>query len=274
MEIILLERVDKLGQMGDLVTVKSGYARNFLLPQGKAVFASKDNIKYFEEQKVQLEGENIAKRTEAKSLADSISFKEVVLIRAASEAGQLYGSVSAKDIANEITNAGLTISKNQVILNKAIKSLSYEDISIKLHPEISIKIKLNIARSSEEAKEQNKSGKALVSTETTGGDIRSERAQKDAKRFIKKEEVQIYPDTTVWIKDFMYSYNEPMHNDYFSHPAYQDYPVVGVSWNQANEFSKQSYYRILVIYFLPDIFHLCTYSDPIIKISDPIYDHL
>ena len=189
MEIILLERVDKLGQMGDLVTVKSGYARNFLLPQGKAVFASQDNIKYFEEQKAQLEGENIAKRTEAKSLADSISFKEVVLIRAASEAGQLYGSVSAKDIANEITNSGLTISKNQVVLNKAIKSLSYEDIIVKLHPEISIKIKLNIARSSEEAKEQNKSGKALVSTETIGGDIRSERAQKDAKRFIKKEEV-------------------------------------------------------------------------------------
>ena len=151
--------------------------------------SSQDNIKYFEEQKVQLEGENIAKKTEAKSLADSISFKEVVLIRAASESGQLYGSVSAKDIANEITNAGLKINKNQVILNKAIKSLSYEDVSIKLHPEISIKIKLNIARSSEEAKEQNKSGKALVSTETTGGDIRSERAQKDAKRFIKKEEV-------------------------------------------------------------------------------------
>ena len=146
MEIILLERVDKLGQMGDLVTVKSGYARNFLLPQGKAVFASKDNMKYFEEQKVQLEGENIAKKTEAKSLADNISFKEVVLIRAASESGQLYGSVSAKDIANEITNSGLTISKNQVILNKAIKSLSYEDIIVKLHPEISIKIKLNIAR--------------------------------------------------------------------------------------------------------------------------------
>ena len=197
MEIILLERVDKLGQMGDLVNVKSGYARNFLLPQGKAVFASKDNMKYFEEQKVQLEGENIAKKTEAKSLADSISFKEVVLIRAASEAGQLYGSVSAKDIANEITNAGLTISKNQVILNKAIKSLSYEDIIVKLHPEISIKIKLNIARSSEEAKEQNKSGKALVSTETTGGDIRSERAQKDAKRFIKKEEVLTPKDNDI-----------------------------------------------------------------------------
>ena len=194
MEIILLERVEKLGQMGDLVTVKSGYARNFLLPQGKAVFASKDNIKEFDDRKVQLEGENIAKKKEAESLAESVSFKEVVLIRAASEAGQLYGSVSAKDISNQVSSAGLNINKNQVILNKALKSLSYEDITIRLHPEVSIKIKLNIARSNEEAKEQNKSGKALISTETTGGDIRSERAQKDAKRFIKKDEVKTPKD--------------------------------------------------------------------------------
>ena len=197
MEIILLERVEKLGQMGDLVTVKSGYARNFLLPQGKAVFASKDNIKEFDDRKVQLEGENIAKKKEAESLADSISFKEVVLIRAASESGQLYGSVSAKDISNQVSSAGLNINKNQVVLNKALKSLSYEDITIKLHPEVSIKIKLNIARSIEEAKEQNKSGKALISTETTGGDIRSERAQKDAKRFIKKEETKTPNDNDI-----------------------------------------------------------------------------
>jgi large subunit ribosomal protein L9 len=190
MEIILLERVEKLGQMGELVTVKSGYARNFLLPQGKAVFASKDNIKHFDERKSQLEGENLAKRSEAQSLADSISFKEIILIRAASEAGQLYGSVSTKDISNEVSNAGLNINKNQVVLNKSLKTLTYEDVMIKLHPEVSIKIKLNIARSTEEAKEQNKSGKALISTEVTGGDIRSERAQKDAKRFIKKEEVE------------------------------------------------------------------------------------
>jgi large subunit ribosomal protein L9 len=197
MEIILLERVEKLGQMGDLVTVKSGYARNYLLPQGKAVFASKDNIKEFDDRKVQLEGENIAKKNEAKSLADSISFKEVVLIRAASESGQLYGSVSAKDISNQVSSAGLNINKNQVILNKALKSLSYEDITIKLHPEVSIKIKLNIARSTEEAKEQNKTGKALISTEITGGDIRSERAQKDAKRFIKKEETKTPNDNDI-----------------------------------------------------------------------------
>jgi large subunit ribosomal protein L9 len=190
MEIILLERVEKLGQMGQLVSVKSGYARNYLLPQGKAVFASKDNIKQFEEQKVQLEGENIAKKNEAQSLADSITFKEVVMIRAASESGQLYGSVSAKDISYEVNNAGLTINKNQVVLNKALKTLSYEDVYIRLHPEVSIKIKLNIARSTEEAKEQSRSGKALISTETSGGDIRSERAQKDAKRFIKKDEVK------------------------------------------------------------------------------------
>ena len=187
MNIILLERIEKLGQMGELVSVKSGYARNFLLPQGKAIFASKQNIKMFEEKKSQLEGENITRKTEAKNLADNISFKEVVLIRAASESGQLYGSVSAKDISNAVTEAGLSIKKSQVDLNKAIKTLSYEDILIKLHPEVSIDLKLNIARSVEEAKEQSKSGKAIITTEITGGDIRSERAQKDAKRFDKKD---------------------------------------------------------------------------------------
>ena len=187
MNIILLERVEKLGQMGEFVSVKSGYARNFLLPQGKAVFASKENIKMFEEKKSQLEGENITRKKEAQNLADNIKFKEVVLIRAASESGQLYGSVSAKDISNVVTEAGLSINKSQINLNKAIKTLSYEDIYIKLHPEISIKLKLNIARSSEEAKEQTKSGKAIITTEITGGDIRSERAQKDSRRFDKKE---------------------------------------------------------------------------------------
>ena len=187
MNIILLERVEKLGQMGELVSVKSGYARNYLLPQGKAVFASKDNIKLFEERKAQLEGENITKKNEAQKLADSIKFNEVVIIRAASESGQLYGSVSAKDISQAVSEAGLSINKNQVVLNKSLKTLSYEDISIKLHPEVQFNLKLNIARSPEEAKEQTKSGKAIITTETTGGDIRSERAQKDAKRFDKKE---------------------------------------------------------------------------------------
>ena len=189
MNIILLERVEKLGQMGELVSVKSGYARNYLLPQGKAVFASKDNLRNFDERKVLLEGENIAKKKEASTLADNIGFKEIVLIRAASESGQLYGSVSSKDIAKAVSDAGLSINKSQVFLNKSLKSLSYEDISIKLHPEVSIVVKLNIARSTEEAKEQNRSGKAIITTEITGGDIRSERAQKDAKRFDKKEVV-------------------------------------------------------------------------------------
>ena len=186
MNIILLERLDKLGQIGDLVTVKSGYARNFLLPKGKAVFASKENIKIFEDKKAQLEGDNIKRKKEAESLAKSISFKEIIVIRAASESGQLYGSVSAKDIAQEITSSGLSVNKSQVILNKTLKSLSYEDVSIKLHPEVNFTFKLNIARSKEEAKEQSKTGKAIITTEITGGDIRSERAQKDAKRFDKK----------------------------------------------------------------------------------------
>ena len=186
MNVILLERIDKLGQIGDLVSVKSGYARNFLLPQGKAVFASKENIKIFEDQKLQLEGENIKRKKEAENLAKGVNFKEIVIIRAASESGQLYGSVSSKDIANEITDLGLTINKSQVVLNKTLKTLSFEDVSIKLHPEVYFKLKLNIARSIEEAKEQSRSGKAIITTEITGGDIRSERAQKDAKRFESK----------------------------------------------------------------------------------------
>jgi len=189
MNIILLERIEKLGQMGELVSVKSGYARNYLLPHGKAVFASQENIKLFEERKAQLEGENITKKNEAQKLAEGLNIKEVVIIRAASESGQLYGSVSAKDISNAVTEAGLSINKNQVILNKALKTLSYEDIFIKLHPEVQISLKLNIARSSEEAKEQSKSGRAMITAEFTGGDIRSERAQKDAKRFDKKDDL-------------------------------------------------------------------------------------
>merc|ERR1712046_496951 len=134
----------------------------------------------------QLEGDNIKRKKEAESLAKSINFKEIIVIRAASESGQLYGSVSAKDIAQEITSSGLSVNKSQIILNKTFKSLSYEDVSIKLHPEVNFTFKLNIARSTEEAKEQSKSGKAIITTEITGGDIRSERAQKDAKRFDKK----------------------------------------------------------------------------------------
>ena len=186
MNIILLERIEKLGQIGDLVKVKSGYARNFLLPQGKAVFASKDNIKIFEDKKLQLEGENIERKKEAQNLSKNINFKEIIIIRAASESGQLYGSVSAKDIAQAVTNLGLSINKSQVVLNKTLKTLSFEDVSIKLHPEVYVKLKLNIARSNEEATEQSKSGKAIITTEITGGDIRSDRAQKDAKRFEKK----------------------------------------------------------------------------------------
>ncbi len=186
MNIILLERIEKLGQIGDLVSVKSGYARNFLLPQGKAIFASKENIKIFEDKKAQLEGENIERKKEAENLSNNINFKEIIIIRAASESGQLYGSVSAKDIAQQVTNLGLSINKSQVILNKTFKTLSFEDVLIKLHPEVYVKLKLNIARSAEEAAEQSKSGKAIITTEITGGDIRSQRAQNDAKRFEKK----------------------------------------------------------------------------------------
>ena len=134
--------------------------------------------------------ENIERKKEAQNLANNISFKEIIIIRAASESGQLYGSVSAKDIAHEVTNLGLSVNKSQIVLNKTLKTLLFENISIKLHPEVYVKLKLNIARSTEEANKQSKSGKAIITTEITGGDIRSERAQKDAKRFEKKKSVK------------------------------------------------------------------------------------
>jgi len=144
MNIILLERIEKLGQIGDLVTVKSGYARNFLFPQGKAVFASKENIKMFEDKKVQLEGENIERKKEAQKIADNLNFKEIIIVRAASESGQLYGSVTAKDIAQEVTNLGLSINKSQIVLNKTLKTLSFEDVSIKLHPEVNAEVNIEV----------------------------------------------------------------------------------------------------------------------------------
>ena len=117
-------------------------------------------------------------------MVENLDFDEVIIIRAASESGQLYGSVSSKDIAEAVSDTGLSINKTQIVLNKSLKTLSYEDISIKLHPEVSLNIKLNIARSNEEAIQQCKLKKAIVNTETSGGDIRSERAQKDSKRFL------------------------------------------------------------------------------------------
>ena len=165
MKIVLLERVQKLGQMGDIVDVKSGYARNFLLPFHKALRATEQNIQYYEKQKSILEAKNIENIKEAESLKAKINGISFTLIRSASDAGALYGSVSAKDIMDVISENGIVIAKNQINLEKPIKELGIYKIIVSLHPEISSEIIINVARTDEEAKLQEK-GKENNSSDT------------------------------------------------------------------------------------------------------------
>lgn len=165
MQVILLERVEKLGQMGDLVTVKPGYARNFLLPQKKAMRATNENVKFFEAQKAQLEAANLKAKDEADAVAAKMDGLKVAIIRQAGDMGQLYGSVSTRDIADAATAAGFTISRQQVKLDRALKTIGLHDVSVKLHPEVIVTIVANIARTDEEAQIQAETGAALIATE-------------------------------------------------------------------------------------------------------------
>lgn len=162
MDIILLERVTKLGLMGDVVTVKDGYARNFLLPQKKALRATESNKKIFEIQRVELEARNIELKAEAEKIALTLADVKVVLIRQAGESGHLYGSATTRDIAESVTNAGFSINRSQVILAHPIKSIGLVNVSIKLHPEVSETVIVNIARSEEEAETQFATGAAVT----------------------------------------------------------------------------------------------------------------
>ena len=162
MQIILLERIEKLGQMGDLVKVKPGYARNYLLPQGKALRANNANMERFESERAQREADNLTKRSEAEAEAKKMAGLAVSLVRAASEMGQLFGSVTSRDIAEAVTEAGFTINRNQVVMDRAIKTLGLTDIKVRMHPEVSISITVNIARSLAEAETQLKTGVAVT----------------------------------------------------------------------------------------------------------------
>jgi len=153
-ELILLQRVEKLGQMGELVKVKPGFARNFLLPQKKALRASKENLARFEEQRVQLEAQNLKRREEAERVAERVGGLSVTIIRQAGESASLYGSVSARDIAEATTAAGLTVTRSQVMLEHPIKTLGLARVRVELHPEVSIPVIVNVARSQEEAERQ------------------------------------------------------------------------------------------------------------------------
>lgn len=154
MQVILLERVPRLGQMGEVVRVRDGYARNFLLPQGKALRATKDNAKRFESERAQLEARNLDRKNEAASVAEKLDGKSFVVVRQAGETGQLYGSVNARDVADILTAGGFSVGRAQVVLNQPIKTIGLHAVAIALHPEVESTVTINVARSEDEASRQ------------------------------------------------------------------------------------------------------------------------
>ena len=158
MDVILLERIERLGQIGDVVKVKPGFARNFLLPTKKALRATADNKKRFEEQRAQIEANNLKRRDEAEKIKGKVDGLKVVIIRQASETGILFGSVSSRDISEGVTKAGFTVDRRQVILDKPIKTLGLHDVRVALHPEVMVKVVANVAKSEDEAVAQVKAG--------------------------------------------------------------------------------------------------------------------
>ena len=163
MEIVLLERVEKLGQMGQVVNVRPGYARNYLLPQKKALRATKANLAFFETQKAELQARNLERRKEAEQVSEKMKGLVVIITRQAAESGMLYGSVNGRDISDAVTAEGFVIERNQVAINDPIKSLGLFDVRVILHPEVSVNVKVNVARSLEEAQMQAQRG-GMVTT--------------------------------------------------------------------------------------------------------------
>lgn len=178
MQVILLERVNKLGQMGEVVTVKDGFARNFLLPQKKALRATAINKAAFEADRVRLEADNLERKTEAEAIAAQMADVKVVMVRAAGESGQLYGSVSSRDIADAVSESGVKVSRTQVVLDRAIKNLGLHNVVVKLHAEVSETVVINIARSQDEAEVQFSTGAAVV--DSTDVEFEAEAAEEEA----------------------------------------------------------------------------------------------
>lgn len=179
MDVILLQRIERLGQMGDVVTVKPGYARNYLLPQRKAIRATSENRKEFETKRSQLEADNLSRKTEAEAVAVKLEGLTVALVRQAGEAGQLYGSVTARDIAQAVSDAGFTVRRQQVSLSSPIKDLGLHPVFVNLHPEVAVTITANVARSEDEAALQLERGEAL----TAAAREEEERALEEAALF-------------------------------------------------------------------------------------------
>ncbi len=180
MEVILLERVEKLGGIGDVVKVKNGFARNFLLPNKKALRANESNRKLFETNRVRIEEENAEKRSDAEKASKSVDGKSVQLIRQASNVGHLYGSVSARDIAEALEGVGAKVAKSQVVLDRPIKALGVHEVKIALHPEVAVMVKVNVARSPEEADLQ-----------AQGIDVMAQMFERDAAPVIDEDEAAV-----------------------------------------------------------------------------------
>ncbi len=170
MQVILLERIRKLGQMGEIVTVKDGFARNFLLPQKKAMRATKSNMAVFETQRAQLEARNLEMKSEAEKVGETLDGQNAVIIRQAGDTGQLYGSVSTRDIAEALTATGFSVERTQVLLEKPIKALGVHEMEVQLHPEVSVKVTVNVARTKDEAERQAR-GEDLTMVEEETLDI-------------------------------------------------------------------------------------------------------
>ena len=175
MQVILLERIGRLGQMGDVVNVKDGFARNFLLPQGKALRATKPNLERFESERAQLEARNLELKSEAQGVAEKLNGKSFVVIRQAGDSGQLYGSVSTRDISDAISEGGFSIERRQVMLDRPIKALGLHEVRISLHGEVEPRVSINVARSTEEAERQARGeevGRAATEAEEDAAEAR------------------------------------------------------------------------------------------------------
>jgi large subunit ribosomal protein L9 len=168
MQVILLERISKLGQMGETVKVRDGFARNFLLPQGKAMRANAANKARFENERATLEARNLERKSEAQQVADALAGKSFLVVRSAGETGQLYGSVAARDVSDILAAEGFNVGRNQVELNTPIKTIGLHDVTLHLHAEVTLTIELNVARSAEEAGRQSK-GESLTSADAIYG---------------------------------------------------------------------------------------------------------
>lgn len=169
MQVILLERIPKLGQMGDVVDVRPGYARNYLVPQGKALYATREAIEAFEARRKQLEAANLERKAEAEQMAERIRGRSVVIIRQAGESGHLYGSVTARDIAEAFTGEGITLARQQIRIDRPIKELGVHTVRVALHPEVEVELQVNVARSRDEAEVQ--AGRAVPEEEEAVPDL-------------------------------------------------------------------------------------------------------